>query len=62
MTRRLEIDVRGKPGVVVTIRFAREIIEMLDIISNNRSKFVRDATWEKINREMEKNNAQRQRD
>lgn len=53
MSRRAEIDRKGKPAVVVAIRFAGDIIEMLDLLTENRSKFVRDATWEKIDKEME---------
>ncbi len=54
MSRRPEIDRRGDPAVVVAVRFASDIIEMLDLLTSNRSKFVRDATWEKIDREMKK--------
>lgn len=51
MPRRPEID--KKAAAVVTVRFASDIIELLDLITENRSKFVRDATWEKINRKMQ---------
>ncbi len=59
MPRRPEIDPDGKPGIVVTVRLACDVIEMLDLLTNNRSKFLRDATWEKINREMEKKSGQK---
>ena len=52
MPRRPEIG--DKAASVVAIRFAGDIIELLDLLTNNRSKFVRDATWEKIDREMTK--------
>lgn len=55
MSRRPEIDSKGEPAVVVAVRFASDIIEMLDLLTDNRSKFVRDATWEKIDREMKTN-------
>ncbi len=54
MSRRPEIDRKGIAAVIVAVRFASEIIEMLDLLTDNRSKFVRDATWEKIDREMKK--------
>ncbi len=54
MPRQPEIDRDGKPAVVVAVRFACNIIEMLDLLTDNRSRFVREATWEKISREMEK--------
>ncbi len=53
MSRRPEIDPHGKPSVVVAVRYASDIIEMLDILAKNRSKFIRDATMEKITKEME---------
>ncbi len=53
MSRKPEIDVKGKPAIVVAVRFTEDVIELLDLMTNNRSKFVRDATWEKIDREME---------
>ncbi len=54
MTRKPEIDISGKKAaIVVSVRFSSDIIEMLDLLTKNRSKFVRDATWEKISREME---------
>jgi hypothetical protein len=53
MPRHPEIDQKGKAAVVVAVRFASDIIEMLDLLTKNRSKFVREATWEKINKEME---------
>lgn len=52
MSRRPAIDLTGKPSVIIAVRFASDIIEMLDLMTHNRSKFVRDATWEKIDREM----------
>ena len=55
MARPPKIDRGGKAAVVVAVRFSRDIIQLLDLIASNRSKFVRDATWEKINKEMEKN-------
>lgn len=54
MAPKPEIDKTGKAAVVVAVRFASDILEMLNLITENRSKFVRDATWEKIDREMEK--------
>ena len=53
MSRRREID-KTKAGTIVTIRLASDIIEMIDLMTDNRSKFVREATWEKIDREMKK--------
>jgi hypothetical protein len=53
MSRNPEVDPHGKPAVIVSIRFASDIIQMLDLLADNRSKFVRDATYEKIAREME---------
>ena len=50
--RKSEIDANGSAGVVIAIRFAKDIIEMLDLLTDNRSKFVRDATYEKISKEM----------
>lgn len=55
MSRRPEIDQKGKPAAVVAVRFASDILEMLDLLTDNRSEFVRDATWEKIDKEMSKN-------
>lgn len=52
MPRRPEIDPHGKPSVVVAVRFASDIIEMLDLLTHNRSQFVREATEEKIEKEM----------
>ena len=54
MSRRPEIDRKGKAAVVIAVRFASDIIEMLDLLTANRSKFVREATWEKIDKEMKK--------
>jgi hypothetical protein len=53
MARKPEIDRGGKAAIIVTVRLAGDIIEMLDLLTDNRSKFLRDAAWEKINREME---------
>lgn len=53
MSRKPEIDKDGKAAVIVAVRFASDIIEMLDLLTDNRSKFVREATWEKIDREMD---------
>lgn len=52
MPRPPRIDKNGNAAVVVAVRFASDIIEMLDILTENRSEFVRDATWEKIDRGM----------
>lgn len=52
MPRHPEIDKNGNAAVVVSVRFAADIIEMLDILTKNRSEYVRQATWEKINSEM----------
>lgn len=54
MSRRPEIDCKGIPALIVAVRFSSDIIEMLDLLTDNRSKFIRDATWEKIDREMGK--------
>ncbi len=54
MSRKPEINAKGGAAVVVAVRFASDIIEMLDILTENRSKFIREATWEKIDREMKK--------
>ncbi len=62
MSRKPEIDAKGKAAVVVAVRFAHDIIEMLDLIASNRSKFVREATWEKIDREMESQKKSGQKD
>lgn len=51
MPRKREID-QAKAGTIVTIRLASDIIEILDLLTDNRSKFIREATWEKIDREM----------
>lgn len=61
MSKRPEIDPNGQAAVVVAVRFASDIIEMLDLLTPNRSKFVRDATWEKIDREVSKNGGQENR-
>ncbi len=50
MPRKPEID--KVAAAVVTVRFAKDIIELLDLLTDNRSKFVREATWEKIDRKM----------
>ena len=52
MPRKREIDPKGN-SVIITVRFSGDILGMLNIITKNRSQFVRDATWEKIGREME---------
>jgi len=54
MSRKPEIDPFGNASPVVAIRFARDIIHMLDLLTDNRSEFVREATTEKIAKEMEK--------
>lgn len=56
MSRQPEIDHKGIPAVIVAVRFASDIIEMLDLLTDNRSKFIRDATWEKIDKEVGKDN------
>lgn len=40
-------------GVVVTVRLSSDIIELLDLLVDNRSKFIRAATSEKIEREID---------
>ena len=54
MVRKAEIDPSGECAEIVSIRFARDIIKILDLLSDNRSEYVRDATYEKIRRDMEK--------
>lgn len=39
-------------GVIVTVRLSRDIIDILDLLVDNRSKFIRAATSEKIDREL----------
>lgn len=51
MSRKPEIS--KKPGVVISTRFDKDVIEMMDLLTNNRSKYVREAAWEKISKEME---------
>ncbi len=53
MSRNPEID-KKKPAVVVSVRLASDVIALLDLMTDNRSRFMRDATREKINKEMEK--------
>lgn len=53
MSPKPEIDPHGKPAVVVAVRFASDIIQILDLLAENRSKFIRDATYEKIDREIQ---------
>lgn len=56
MPRPPKIDPNGKAAPVVAVRFAPDIVEMLDLLTKNRSQYVRIATWEKINKDMEKRN------
>lgn len=51
MSRKPEIA--KKPGVVISTRFDEDVVEMMDLLTDNRSKYVRDAAWEKISKEME---------
>lgn len=53
MVKKPEIDKNGEAAVVITVRFSKDIIKMLDLITTNRSKFMREATYEKLSREME---------
>lgn len=55
MGRKPKIDPQGKPAEVIAIRFAKDMVEMLDLLTENRSEFIREATYEKIDREMKKN-------
>ena len=41
-----------RTGVIVTVRLLRDIIELLDLLVDNRSKFIRAAISEKIEREL----------
>lgn len=47
-------------GVIVTIRLSRGIIELLDLMVDNRSEFIREATWEKLERKMDEKRTQSQ--
>lgn len=55
MPRKREIDLRnnGCAGVVVTVRLAKDIIEMLDLHTDNRSEYIREATYEKLEKDMD---------
>lgn len=53
MGRKPEIT-KEKRAPVVAVRFDPDVIEIVDMLSDNRSKFVREGTYEKIEREMEK--------
>ena len=46
-----KIDPDGT-GVIVTVRLSSDIIELLDLLVDNRSRFIRAATSEKIEREL----------
>ncbi len=51
MPRHPEVD--DEAAIPVTVRFAKDIIEMLDLMTDNRSKFIREATWDKIKSRMQ---------
>ncbi len=51
MSRKPEIA--KKPGVVISTRFDEDVVEMMDLLTDNRSQYVRDAAWDKINKDME---------
>lgn len=53
MPRKPEVDAMGKALILVAARFPCDIIEMIDLLSPNRSEFIRDATHEKIAKEMQ---------
>jgi hypothetical protein len=53
MAKKPQIDKGGKAAVIVCVRFSENIVELLDLLTENRSKFVREATYDKISKEME---------
>lgn len=53
MPRKPEIDPHKKAAEIIAVRFAVDIIQMIDLLSDNRSEFIRAASYEKIAREMD---------
>lgn len=52
MARKRKIA-KDSNAIPISVRFDKEKVELLDLLTDNRSEFIRDATWDKISKKME---------